>query len=148
MYPLSIPEIFFNIFLFLDLKDIIIFSITSKEINKLSNDDNFWKIKYFNNELILNNKSYKNHVISSYLRRARIYCGECNDFLYKNVLITYHNCFYNLKKCISCNMINCTCNDINSYHQCCLQVHKNNKYLYKCPHCLSFMTCYLINLNI
>ena len=159
MNPLSVPEIFFNIFLFLDLKDIIILSITSKEIFKLSNDDNIWKMKYFKNELVnydysnknflkLKHKSYKDYVISSYLRRTRIYCGECNDYLFENVLISYHNCLYHLKKCINCKNEFCECNDINSYHKCCLQVHQNNKYLYRCPLCFSFMTCYLINLNI
>ena len=50
MYPLSIPEIFFNIFLFLDLKDIIIFSITSKEIYKLYIEYNKIQKEYISDE--------------------------------------------------------------------------------------------------
>lgn len=146
MDTLSIPEIFYLVFTFCDLKDIYNLIVVNRDFNKLLNDDEIWRMKYFKDEVYLNDNKYFKYVRMFNLKKSRHVCSICNDYMNVDIVLTIHNCNPILKKCINCNDLKCKCSDYVIFHEKCLL--KTNFKLYECPFCFTKIPGYSIKYNI
>ena len=149
MYPLSIELIFYNIFIYLDIKDIVNLRLVCKESLKRCNDGHYWRLSYFKKYSLEYPNNYIKYIQNSYLKKSRNICGICHKYLLYDVVLTLHNCNELLKRCISCYKKTCICKSMyTAYHNDCLIRHDTINNLYKCPLCEVFIHGFLIGINI
>ena len=145
MNALSIPYIHYIVFCFLDLKDIINLMCVNKILNRMTMDDEIWRMKYFKKNLFLDQQLYFKFIKMYHLKKSRYICGICDDYMVCDIILQFHNCNYKLKKCINCTDNFCSCSNYIMYHKSCLKTYKN---LFHCPLCDLIIPGYFIKYNI
>ena len=144
MFSLYEKNIFYIIFLNLDIRDIISLSITNSILNLLCKNERIWEMKYFCNYNNIN--LHKKYMQYTYLKHSKKVCFFCNESLIKDIFLTFHNCSFILKRCYHCQNIICSCKKYIMCHYNCIKKMNNN--FYKCQLCNSNIKGYLINYNI
>lgn len=148
MDTLYISYIYYLVYCFLDLKDIIKLMSVNKILYNLTKDEQIWRMRFFKRDLFLDSDLYFKYIRMFHLKNSRLICGVCEDYLITDLILIIHNCNYNLKKCINCEHNQCSCSNYVTYHKCCLKSYQNNSNYYSCPFCETIIPGYFIKYNI
>ena len=139
MQALYIDLVLFKLFNYLDLKEIINFSMTSKYFNSIFKDQHNIKMLFFKKNI--NQLNYKKILIAEYLKHKRNKCLICHNYLFEDVFITFHKC-QTLKKCLNCQNKKCICDNLTIYHKKCINLKNEN--IFSCFICNTKVTGYNI----